>query len=302
MPPEDRKAPQRSDVSFPSGNGRCEGWLYRPAGASGDVACVVLAHGFGACKEGRLDAFAERFVAAGMAALVFDYRHFGASTGEPRQLVDVGRQHADWRAAVAYARSLTGIDSGRVALWGSSFSGGHVVCIAARDPGIAAVVSQEPHASGVATLRATGPRRAALLTAAGMRDQAAALLGRTHCIPIVAPPGALAAMTTDDADTGYRAMYPEEFEFRNEVPARFALRLAAYSPLRYAAKIRCPLLVIVSERDQVTPGAPARKIAERAPRGVLLTHDGGHFDIYRGEAFEWAAAEETRFLREALAG
>lgn len=292
--------PTRSDIEFRSGSGTCTGWLFRPDGTATGLPCVVLAHGFAACKEGRLEAFAEHFAAAGMVALVFDYRHFGASTGEPRQLVDVGRQHRDWQAAVAHARKLEGVDPERVILWGTSFSGGHVVWVAARDERIAAVVSQEPHASGVATLKATGAGRAGKMTVAGLRDQLAALFGKAHCIAIVGPPGSLAAMTTDDAETEYPAMYPPGFEFRNEVPARFALRLAAYSPLRSAAKVRCPLLVIVAERDTVTPPKPARRIADRAPRGELLAYDGTHFDIYRGEPFERAVTGETEFLHRVL--
>lgn len=118
-----------------------------------------MAHGFGALKEGRLDAFAERFAAAGMAALVFDYRHFGTSTGEPRGLMHMDRQHDDWQAAVAHARTLERVDPERIALWGSSNSGGHVIWVAARDPRIAAVVSQVPHTDGLATMGAAGPRR-----------------------------------------------------------------------------------------------------------------------------------------------
>jgi fermentation-respiration switch protein FrsA (DUF1100 family) len=128
---------QREDIRFASGDGHCAGWLYSaPRGSKllNDVGvpCVVMAHGFGATKEGRLDAYAERFVERGMAALVFDYRHFGDSSGDPRQLIDIGRQHEDWQAAVEKARSLDGIDADRIALWGSSNSGGHVVWVAAR--------------------------------------------------------------------------------------------------------------------------------------------------------------------------
>ena len=123
----------REDVRFRSVDAECAGWLYRPADSDGDVPCVVLAHGFGGVKEARLDAYAERFAAAGYAALVFDYRHHGDSAGEPRLLIDVGRQHADWRAAIAYARALDGVDANRIVAWGTSFSGGHVVEIAAAD-------------------------------------------------------------------------------------------------------------------------------------------------------------------------
>src|SRR5882724_7884126 len=100
---------RREDVTFSSGGERIAAWLYRPEDDAGDVPCVVLAHSFSGVREQRLDAYAGRFAAAGLAALVFDYRHFGASSGEPRSLLDIAKQHADWRAAIAYARSLEGI-------------------------------------------------------------------------------------------------------------------------------------------------------------------------------------------------
>ena len=94
----------RTDVTFPSGDATCAAWLYTPTNpATGKQPIVVMAHGLGAVKEMRLDAFAERFTAAGYVCLVLDYRHFGASSGEPRQLVDIDRQLEDWRSAVAYA-------------------------------------------------------------------------------------------------------------------------------------------------------------------------------------------------------
>src|SRR5437763_8133511 len=105
----------RQDIAFDSAGDRCAAWLYTPSG-EGPYPIVVLAHGFGALREARLWAYAERFAAAGMAALVFDYRHFGASGGEPRQLLDVERQHADWRAAIEFARGLEGVDPERVVL------------------------------------------------------------------------------------------------------------------------------------------------------------------------------------------
>lgn len=290
----------RTDISFSSGDGTCTGWLFEPEAPSGSVPCVVMAHGFGACKEGRLDAFAERFAAAGFAALVFDYRHFGTSTGEPRQLVDIKRQHADWRAAIAHARGLEGIDPSRICLWGSSFSGGHVVWVAAEDPRIAAVVSQVPHASGPKTMAATGVKRNAQMGLAGMKDEVASLRGGSHRIPLVAPPGEVAVMNSDDAHIAYPGMYPPGFRFQNDVPARVLLRIGLYSPLRKAAHVRCPLLVLVGERDTITPGAPAKAMAGKAPRGELRTYDGTHFDIYSGPGFEWAAEEEVAHLRRSL--
>src|SRR3954470_8788094 len=103
-----------------------------------------MAHGFSGTRDMRLDAYAERFADAGIAALLFDYRHFGASSGEPRQVLDIRKQHADYEAAVAYARRLEWVDADRVALFGSSFSGGHVLALGARDPRLAAIVCQCP--------------------------------------------------------------------------------------------------------------------------------------------------------------
>ena len=112
-----------------------------------------MAHGFSGVREQRLDAYAERFAAAGLAVLVFDYRHFGASQGEPRQLLSIAPPaRADWRAAVAHARYLLEVDPKRVAVWGTSFSGGHVVAVAAADPAIAAVVSQAPFTDGLSAI------------------------------------------------------------------------------------------------------------------------------------------------------
>lgn len=296
--------PVREDVSFDSHGDRCAAWLYRPTGeAPGQHPIVVLAHGFGGTREGRLWAYAERFAAAGIASLVFDYRHFGDSEGEPRQLLSISGQHEDWRAAVAFARSLPGIDPRRVALWGTSFSGGHVVVIAAEDPAIAAVVSQASFAHGPLTLRAAGVAEGMRLTVAGLRDAAAAVLRREpHRIPIVERPGEVGVMTQPDSYDGYHALFGPDVLWRNEVCARVILATGAYVPARKAPRVRCPLLVVTLAGDRVTPPELARRMAERAPNGRSIEYpgDAGHFDIYVGDLFERTVAEQTDFLRETL--
>lgn len=293
---------EREDISFESGGERCAAWLYRPEG-EGPHPCVVLAHGFGGVREARLWAYAERFREAGLAALVFDYRHFGASDGEPRQLISIPRQLDDWRAAVASARSLEGIDAERIALWGTSFSGGHVVGLAAEDARVAAVISQAPFTNGLAALGAAGPKEAARLTVAGILDGLAALTGAEPIrIPVVAPPGRKGAMSQPCAYPGYRALFEHPDRFRNECCARIALTLAAYAPSSRAAEVRCPLLVCVLADDDVTPAAPARAMAARAPRGELIDYGPGldHFSIYVGEPFERTIIDQVAFLRRNL--
>jgi alpha-beta hydrolase superfamily lysophospholipase len=291
---------RREDIEFHSGGNTCAAWLYRPE-ADEPQPIVVLAHGFGGVREARLWAYAERFAAAGIAALVFDYRHFGASEGEPRQLLDIDRQLDDWRAAIAFARGLEGVDAERVALWGTSFSGGHVAMLAAEDRDVAAAISQGTFIDGPPTLRVLGPRNLLRLARAGLRDEAARLLRRPpYMLPVVGPPGSLAAMNSPDAEPGYRALFPPGVTFRNEVAARIALRLGTYRPIRHAAEIACPWLVCVLDHDVITPPRPALKAAGRAPRGEARRYPGAHFDIYVGKLFEQVVADQVEFLERHL--
>ncbi|HYF27363.1 MAG TPA: alpha/beta fold hydrolase [Baekduia sp.] len=293
--------PTRTDTSFTSGGQRCAAWLWRPEG-DGPHPVVVMAHGFSATRELRLDAYAERFADAGLGVLLFDYRHFGASEGEPRQLLDIGRQHDDFRAAVAHARSLDWVDPDRVALFGSSFSGGHVVAVAAGDPRIAAIVAQCPFQDGLATLPKLGAANVAKLTAAGIADQAGALLGRgPHYIPAVGKPGETAVMTTPDAEPGFLALQPPSGgTWENRVAARIALRVGMYRPGLKAAKLQCPGMWSVCDEDSLAPAETTVKLASKAPKAEIKRYPVGHFDIYVGEPFEQAVADQTEFLTRVL--
>lgn len=294
--------PAREEVAFESHGARCAAWLYRPQG-EGTHPCVVLAHGFSGVRDQRLDAYAERFAQAGLAALVFDYRHFGASEGEPRQLLSIARQLEDWRAAVGFARTLKGVDPQRIGLWGSSFSGGHVVQIAADLGGIRAVVSQVPFTDGLSALRAVGPLLTLELTLSGLRDALRGLRGRPpFLLPAVGPPGSRAAMTAPGAEAGFRGITPEGSGWRNAYSARVGLTLLPYRPYRRLARTGCPVLVQVAGEDSITPPGPALKAARAAPNAELSVLDGlDHFDIYLGEAFERVVGEQTAFLTRELA-
>ena len=291
---------QRLDVEFASGRDTCAAWLYLPTGER-PMPVVLLAHGWTGVREQRLGAYAERFAAAGVAALVFDYRHFGASSGQPRQLLDIKRQLADWAAAVAFVRTRPELDPGRVGLWGTSFSGGHVMEVAARDAQIGAVVAQVPFADGLRNLPSLGLGLALRLTLAGLRDQVGALLGRPpHMVAAVGPPGSLAVMTTPDAEPGFRAIDPPGSTWRNEAAARIALRVASYRPGRHAGQISAPILFAIAQDDAITPVMLAQAAAARAPHAEVRTYPGGHFDIYVGATFERAVADQVEFLTRHL--
>lgn len=291
---------RRDLVAFTSSGLRCAAWLYRPEG-EGPFPSVILAHGFAGTREIRLDDYARRFAEAGLLCLVFDYRHFGDSEGEPRQLLDIRRQLADWRAAVDYIRSLPDADGKRTALWGTSFGGGHVLTLAAEDPSIAAVISQVPFVDGLAASRSASGRQFLRLGLAALRDEARRITGRKpFLIPVVGLPGDLAAMTTPDAETGYRNLVPEGVDWRNEVAARIFLRVAAYRPINAAGRIRCPVLFCIAEKDRIVPAGATRTAAERAPLGEVRSYPLEHFEIYYGEGFEKAVADQLAFLRRHL--
>ena len=295
----------RDDISFDSYGDACRGWFYPAqvgATGQGDAVgapgpCVVMAHGLAAVKEMRLDAYAERFAAAGMNVLVFDYRHFGSSDGRPRQLLDIRKQHQDWGNAVAYARSRPEVDADRVALWGSSLSGGHVMAVA-RTVAPACVVAQVPHVSGPMSTKELGARGVARLVPHGLRDLTRAVRRKEpHYIPAAGRPGDLAVMTAPEA-MEYLDLAPDGFDDR--VAARFALAIGLYSPGRALRHLDVPVLVQVGLRDRTTPPHPAIAAAEKAPTARVSSYDVGHFTPYTGEMFETFVAEQTAFLREHL--
>src|SRR5258708_7784896 len=135
----------REEISFQSDGETCRGWLYLPDHDNGtSLAGIAMAHGFSGVKEMDLPPFAERFVANGFAVLLFDYRYFGASGGMPRGFLDPASQIEDYRSALSFLGEHLRIDAQRLAVWGTSFSGAHVLHLGAFDSRVKAVVSQVP--------------------------------------------------------------------------------------------------------------------------------------------------------------
>ncbi len=177
----------RRDIAFDAEAGATlRGWLYLPEGRPGPHSCVVMAHGFTAVKEQGLDRYAAVFAAAGLAALVFDNRGFGASDGTPRQEADPVRQIRDYRDAITFACGLPEIDRAGIGAWGTSYSGGHVLVLGATDRRVRCVVAQVPTISGpVAASRRTRADQVPALLARFDADREARFAGAppaTCCI------------------------------------------------------------------------------------------------------------------------
>jgi pimeloyl-ACP methyl ester carboxylesterase len=292
----------REDVRFASGEDECAAWLFRPDAAAGQAPCVVMASGLSCVRDQRLDAFAERFAAAGFAALAFDYRHFGDSGGEPRSLMSARRQRADWRAAIAHARSLEGIDPDRIAIWGFSLGGAHVQSLAMAEPGVEAAIAVAPLVDGIRTLLYVGGLAHVLrMGAAGARDGLRALRGaEPFRVAVAGPPGTKAVLNSPGSLPGFESVTSPGSSWRNQLCARAALA-PPYRLARKARRIACPILYCLTEEDDINPPALGRLAAGRAPRGELRLYPGGHFDPFLGDTFERMAADQAGFLRRSLA-
>ncbi|MFC9435375.1 alpha/beta hydrolase [Nocardia sp. NPDC057030] len=257
-------------------------------------------------KEPGTDRFAHRFQAAGFTVFAFDYRHLGESGGNPRQIVRMNEQLADLEAAIAFAATLPHVDPSRIALWGFSLSGGHVLRAAARNPRLGAVIAQTPLTDGPLAAALAGRHQTPLATlrfvTRALIDGLGSLIARPPLlIPLAGPPGTLAMLATPDGRDGDRALNPGNSypRWQQEVAARTVLRISLYRPGRYTPRITSPLLVLVGNEDRTAPPSPAIRAAQRAPRGELVRLPGGHYTPFL-DAHEQAVDAELSFLHHHL--
>ncbi len=293
----------RRDIEFNAEDVTLRGWFYPAEGLSGSAPTIVMAHGFSAVKEMYLDRYAEVFAAAGLNALVFDNRNFGSSDGKPRQEIDPWAQIRDYRHAITYATTQPEVDANRIGVWGSSYSGGHVLVVGAIDRRVKAVVSQALLVSGHDNFRALV--RADFI--AGIRTQFDEDRlnrfrgGAAAMIPVVAEdPLAPSALPTPDSwqwftETG-RTRAPS---WRNEVTLRSIEMFAEYEPGTYLPWISpTPLLMIVARQDHLTPAELAIAAYEHAnePKKLVIL-PGGHFDAYVKGFEETSGAARDWFVK-----
>lgn len=272
--------------------------LLLPENVSGPVPCVVMGHGFGGTKDMIMESYALRYQQAGMAALAFDYRNCGESEGEPRQLILIRRQIEDYKAAIEYVRNRDEINQDKIALWGTSASGGYGLIIAAGDKKIACVCCQCPgidhDAAQKKFMKSLGVRHLLRLVMHGQRDIVRNRLGLSaHTIPIVGKPGSLAMFPLADAYEGYSKLASDNFV--NEVCARIILRSHGFEPSKFIGKVDCPILIQICDHDSLAPVSAKteetlRKIAE------VKRYPIGHFDIYVGDDFERSVSDQLEFF------
>jgi len=298
----------REDVEFATEDGvALRGWLYRPDESGGPYPVIVMAHGFSATKEMYLDDFAEFFSAAGFAVLAYDNRNLGASGGEPRGEIDPWQQVRDYRTAITWVSTQPGIDATRVGVWGSSYSGGHVLVVAAQDRRVGCVVSQVPLISGYDNVR----RLVRADHLAGLReafdaDRAARYAGQPPAmIPVCYtddPAGPCALPTADTHDFFLGPILERATTWRNEVTLRSVEMFTEYEPGDYLPRISpTPLMMVVAAGDHLTVADLSLAAYGRAnePKRLLVL-PVGHFEAYVGDAFRASAPAQRDWFLEHL--
>ncbi len=297
----------RLDHRFISQGKSCGAWLYMPQGVV-KPPVVVMAHGFGGQRWMRLPAYAETFAKRGMAVFVFDYRGFNDSEGEPKFYINPSRHIEDWKAAIAYVRTLDIVDGSQMALWGTSFSGGHVIPVAAADQQIRAIVSQVPFTDGITT--ALGYLKDPLFALKSIYHGLLDLLlsfftDRRHYVMISSTPGGpFGMMSTPDSLPGIQKLLGDdgqkEWEKINRCPADIVFTLSLYRPIVSAPKVTCPTLIISAEKDSLFPPDGPQKMAAKMPNATLVNLPMGHFDPYVGELFDKLSVQMADFLAKNL--
>jgi fermentation-respiration switch protein FrsA (DUF1100 family) len=281
--------------------------MYTPDSGSGPWPTIVMAHGFSAVKEMYLDRFAEFFAEAGLAALVFDNRNFGASDGEPRYEIDPWVQVRDYRHAITYACTRADVDADKIGVWGSSYSGGHVIVVGAIDHRVKCVVGQVPLISGHRNARRI-VRADFIAPVSGMfdEDRAKRYAGeKPAMIPVVdADPMVPSALPTPDSYTWFTETGASRApSWVNEVTLRSVEMFWEYEPGAYLPYVSPkPLMIVVAAKDHLTVCDLAIEGFEQArePKKLVIL-PGGHFDAYV-DGFEASSVPARDWFVEHLIG
>lgn len=295
----------RADVTFHSEGLNCKGWLYQPEDSSQKRPAIVMAHGFSAVKEMYLANFAEKFADAGFIVLVFDYRFTGEGEGEPRQHIIPAEQIKDYRNAITWISGHEQVDADRIGIWGSSYSGGHVLSIAARDRRVKAVVSQAPCVNGFRNAqRLMRPDvLAGFIQVLQDYRQARYNGAPVQYIPVVAAEGQPSALPTPDSfDWFTKTGETIAPNWVNEVTMETMEAFLDYYPADWIAKISpTPLLMIVAQNDELTPTDLAIEAYERAkaPKKLKII-PGGHFGAYTEPGLSHSAPAALKWFKKYL--
>lgn len=282
-------------IAFSAAGTILKGWLYRPISVSKPVPAIVMSHGYNCIKELYLDKFAEVFAQAGYAVLAYDNRNLGDSEGEVRQEINPWHQVHDYRHAITFMQTQSFVNPSQIGIWGTSYSGGHVLVVGAIDKRVKCVVSQVPTISGwQSMLRRISPDAWEKQRKEFNADRLNRFLGHPpKYIPMITDPTAKNDASHASADaweffTGKHATQEDQWRFkkwRNEITLRSVEMYSEYEPGSYIERISpTPLLMMVAENDVVAVTDEALATFNQA-REIKKLHlfSGGHFSAYTAQ-------------------
>lgn len=282
---------ERADIEIAFGVKTLRGWFFEPSNSQPWPA-VVMAHGFSGVKEQRLSNFAEAFAERGMAVCVIDFPNLGASDGEPRGDINPAEQLDAFRTALAWTATREGVDPDRIGIWGTSYSGGHVLSlVSSASASIKCAVAQVPFV-GPPMDEIPAPLEAMFAS------ERARTSGSPSMIPVVGD--GFAALPTPDAKAWAEALAPDAPTWKNEVTLASVDRLLRYRPADKIEYSTTPLLIVLALHDSLIPASMVRAVFDRAG-GVkkLVEIEAGHFDVYLN-CFEEAVRPEADWFSKHL--
>ncbi|MDF1782327.1 MAG: alpha/beta fold hydrolase [Alcanivoracaceae bacterium] len=276
----------------------CGATLHRPANAGHDaLPAILMLHGWGGVQDALTVSYYEEFTRAGFMVMTFDYRGWGESAGVPRQTISAPQRMRDADAALAFLKSLPGIDPSRIVLWGTSFGGGHAVDLAADHPELAGLIAQVPMLDGMAAVRAVPFLRLMQFLIYAIADMLK--LGRPIYIPVVSEPGALSSMDRDDA---YKALMLAEVsvgrKYNNRVAARSLMTMGPYRPFKRLKDIKIPTLLLGATEDTVAPFVETAIRKLNNSYLTVATIKANHFEPYFEPFFSDVVSRQLSFLKE----
>ena len=268
-------AVEKRHIDIWSDGTRMSGDLWFPDGFRKDTPrpAILMTHGWGGVRQHLNSQYAGKFAEAGFVVLTFDYRGWADSDsrlviigdqpdigpdGEVtvraraiREVIDPFDQVRDITSSLDFLAGEPGVDVNRIGIWGTSFSGGHVIFVGAQDPRVAAIVSQVGYQGvGLTKERRLFSRQRAIDKARGKIDP---IPQGIDGVPRLSGTPDLAKMVD-------------------------------YRPIDWASQIRVPTLIIDVEDeeffDRRKNGRAAFELISKNTQANYKLFPGRHYDIY----------------------
>lgn len=257
----------KKDIWFDSNGVKCEAWLYTSCNTKQPI--IIMAHGLGFTRDMRLDEYAFRFCEAGFSCFLFDYRNHGDSEGNQRYRINVKEQLEDWKNALNFVKALNNVDCNNIFLFGTSFSGGHVITLASHIDGIRAVIAQCPYTDTVASITAVPFITQIKLIFCLMADFFTRPFGHKIMVKLADFPNKTALMVDKEYEKYLNQMAGSSKTFKNITPVATILEFFKYCPGKYAKNVKCPIFYAVCENDTIAPAKKTLHYAEKSKNAVI---------------------------------